>query len=153
MTPIPLCKSLRPFACIVGAHRITDIWTHPYSVPLYLFAVPRWPYTSGVLTLLSTFHFADDIGIKYSTLLHIAVVNAAAIHIHAAVGIIMSYMCAIHLPCHVTRVRKIKHGKAAVRAMFIAGTLLSWWSSYIDCVPDCVQRIASIHVLLHLRGW
>ena len=150
MSPIPLCQSLRPFACIIGAHGVTDMWTHRSCIPLYVFAIPPWPCTSTLLTLLSVLHFADDVGFIKSLLLHATTVWVALIHVNAAVWMITTYMCAVHLPCHIARVCRTSRGKRAVWVMTAVALLSTCWSTYLVCIPDFAQRIACLHILLHL---
>ena len=166
MVAIPVPPSLGPVAMAVGLHGLSDALTHRAMVPLYLLAVPPWPCTTTLLTVASVAHFAEDIGARRSLLLHACIVCCAAVlGVPSAVAVTLSYMSTVHVPCHLYRVvvTLLKGGGkgAAVRACVVACLcFLGGALPHLLChaaapppplsVTDPAQRVACVHIALHL---
>ena len=129
-------------------HGMTDAITHTHLIPAYLLAIPRWPMTSTVLTIASVFHFSEDIGSVCSVMLHIAILGAAVVHIPSAVAGTLVYLSSVHVPNHARRVDA--HTNGAGNLVYMASVAGSMFGPRITQVPDVAQRIACVHIALHM---
>ena len=92
-------------ACAASTHGMTDamhpiecLW--PYGV-LFLPTPPA--LTTAVFFLASILHFGDDIGILWSSVLHVSLFSAANRHRRIASTLGCLYYTAIHVPLHLRR--------------------------------------------------
>lgn len=154
MVAIAVPPPLAPVVWAVGVHGATDAWTHRTMLPWYLLAVPPWPHTSTLLTVASVAHFSEDIGAPRSLLLHTCIVSTALASVPAAVAITLCYLCAVHVPAHARRVAQhsgpwVAHVLWALGAILLSALFMRWYPP-LDAVPDAAQRVACVHVALHI---
>ena len=155
MVAIPVPPALAPAAIAVGMHGLSDALTHRAAVPAYLLAVPTWPHTTTLLTLASVFHFAEDVGIRNSLVLHACIVGTATVSVSLAVAITLLYMCTIHVPSHFQRVKPLA-GREWVTLLVAASLVASLVTSVVAragstlMVTDPVQRVVCVHIAIHL---
>ena len=148
MVPIPFPPNIDPLVWAVGAHGVTDLWTHTPYLGAYIAAIPRWPATSTALTLCSVKHFAADVGLLPSVALHTCIVLlAAARGAQAASVLAVGYLALVHVPAHFYRVHRHIHGHAL--CFCLTATAAAAACPAFRHVPDAAQRVACVHVLLH----
>ena len=150
MTPIPVPVRLTRVLWGVGMHGCTDACTHRSILPAYIGALVPWPGTSTLLTILSTVHFSEDIGPRKSVMLHLGVVALAKFHVPAAVATIATYMVLVHVPLHMSRVRKYA-GEGVTQQLCAVTAVAALCGPKICTIPDIAQRIACVHIALHTR--
>ena len=156
MVAIPVPPALAPAAIAVGMHGLSDALTHRAAVPAYLLAVPTWPHTTALFTLASVFHFAEDVGIRNSLLLHTCIVGTAMASVPFAVAITLLYMCTVHVPSHFQRVTPLA-GRARVTLLAAASLVASLVTPVVVAragstlmVTDLVQRVVCVHIAIHI---
>lgn len=156
MVAIPMPPALAPAAIAVGMHGLSDALTHRAAVPAYLLAVPTWPHTTALFTLASVLHFAEDVGMRNSLVLHACIVGTATFSVPFSVAITLLYMCTVHVPSHFQRVTPLA-GSERVN-LLVAASLVA---SLVTCVlvartgltlvvTDSVQRVVCVHIAIHL---
>ena len=153
MVVIPVPAVLAPAAAAVGMHGLSDAVTHHAAVPAYLLAIPAWPHTTAVFTLASIAHFAEDVGVKNSLLLHACIVGAATVSVPLSVAIALLYLCTVHVPSHFRRVERLT-GRGLVSTMIVASLVGACCLAASPAVPLLVtepaQRVVCVHIAIHL---
>jgi integral membrane sensor domain MASE1 len=152
MVAIPVPPALAPAAIAVGMHGLSDALTHRAAVPAYMLAVPTWPHTTALFTLASVFHFAEDVGIRNSLVLHACIVGTAAVSVSISVALTLLYMCTVHVPRHFRKVERLagrERVSMLVAASLVAPVVVARAGSTL-LVTDPVQRVVCVHIAIHL---
>ena len=149
MVAIPVPTLLAPVVWTVGMHGLTDAVTHTKMIPAYALAIPSWPFTTSYFTVASIFHFSEDIGFRNSILLHTCIVLVASLSVPFAMTLVLTYMCVVHVPCHLHRVER-KIGRITALKTTIIGFLFVAPTLPLSSIPDMLQRVACIHIGIHL---
>ena len=85
---------------IAAAHGAADAGRHPAQLLVYSLALLPWSgraATSG-FAAASVVHFAQDIGVSGSLLLHFAAMGLALRNMEKAVRLVLAYMLVVHIP-------------------------------------------------------
>lgn len=143
---------IKPLVAIVATHGLTDLdsiaWV-PYYTVLSLLPIPS-PVVTALFCVSSVAHFAEDIGVAGSIMVHgtVALVGHTR-GVQTAFKAMIFYLSFCHVPMHYWRcyVRSrhvaalITAGITALAAM-LSNTMHEW-------VPltDGMQRIATAHIL------
>ena len=149
MVPIPVPPILVPAAFVVGTHGFTDMVTHPRMIPAYAFAIPPWPLTTTVFTLASVAHFSEDVGIQKSLFLHASILSVARTSLSLAATTLLTYMCTVHVPRHVSRVNHAV-GEIPGLGLLMCASLIIGCLLPLPYISDSFQRVACIHIAIHL---
>lgn len=148
MVVISVPAALAPVASAVCVHGCSDLVTHQSFVLAYALAIPPWPCTTTVFTLASVVHFAEDVGMWRSVVLHASIVCVATVSVSLALALVLAYMCSVHLPQHARRV--CEHSNVWVaRALWVGFAVAMALRPAAFVVTDAAQRVACVHIALH----
>tara|TARA_Y100000389_G_scaffold197342_1_gene231768 strand:+ start:4570 stop:5049 length:480 start_codon:yes stop_codon:yes gene_type:complete len=113
---------------IAAAHGAADAGRHPAQLLLYGLALLPWSgrTTTAAFAAASVVHFAQDVGVGGSLLLHAAATGLAFRSMEKAVRLMLAYMLAVHIPC-LTVVLAAKSRFASVACMLYTIMLFARW--------------------------
>lgn len=145
---------LRPIVALVAAHGATDFATS--SWPLVYAACCMIPSAcvTPVFVCGSLVHFAEDLGVGGSLVLH-AVAGLAWWHGGAQRGLelMLAYLGVVHTPSHYLRCWR-RGRRVALLAASVTTTLLAWWLLRLHRVATAtlsidhtIQQVVIAHVL------
>ena len=141
---------------IAAAHGAADAGRHPAQLLLYGMVLLPWSgrATTAAFAAASVVHFAQDVGVEGSLLLHAVVTGLALRNVEVAVRLMLAYILAIHIP-RLTVVLASKARLASVACMLYTILLFARWR-----VPQLVnghynfghkqQLLVVCHVLISI---
>ena len=143
----------RPFLYAVAAHGLSDA-DSVCCFPAYAlaFSIPMSSNATTVLfCCLSLLHFAEDVGVPWSLLLHCGAAFATLKRGNdAGFFVIFAYSALVHVPCHLHRLWK--HGRhAAALLVAVAGAAAALGSRRLPGVlllDDAAQRVIIAHIFV-----
>ena len=113
---------------IAAAHGAADAGRHPAQLLVYGLALMPWSgrTTTSAFAAASIVHFAQDVGVGGSLLLHAVVTGLAFRNVQKAVGLMLAYMLAVHIP-FLTMMLAAKARFASVACMLYTIMLFARW--------------------------
>ena len=141
---------------VIAAHGVSDVQKPIPHLATYALALCPIPGTSAAFGVSSVVHFAKDIGIVGSVILHAVLCATASVNLRLACVILQVYMCVLHIPAMLmalalraewTAVASIAVSTAAawiVRAKLAPGGVF--------VLGEIMQRIVIVHTILNIRG-
>lgn len=155
---IPL-HGTQPVLAVVAAHGITDLDSIDWVPPYVICSLVAAPLVTPVFLTASVGHFAEDVGIGVSAVIHAAVgVVCLLFGPELAFTIMLAYIAIVHVPIHYAkcllrgRVRAVIFGVAAT----VAAVAFSSSIGPVFCFNDCMQRVATAHIfheMMLTRKW
>ena len=130
------------------AHGVTDMTRPVQALPVYALALAPLPRaaTTPMFLVASVAHFARDVGILPSVVLHASLGGlAAARRVDVAWTILTVYMCLVHVPAHLSRCTVL------ARALFWAWSVVFAWIGVRGdrvVVTDAMQRVGVAHMVV-----
>jgi hypothetical protein len=113
---------------IAAAHGAADAGRHPAQLLVYGLALMPWSgrTATSAFAAASIVHFAQDVGVAGSLLLHAVVTGLAFRNVQKAVRLMLAYILAIHIPCLVV-VLAAKARLASISCMLYTILLFARW--------------------------
>ena len=113
---------------IAAAHGAADAGRHPAQLLLYGMVLLPWSgrATTAAFAAASVVHFAQDVGVEGSLLLHAVVTGLALRNVEVAVRLMLAFILAIHIP-RLTVVLASKARLASMVCMLYAMLLFARW--------------------------
>ena len=104
---------------IAAAHGAADAGRHPAQLLLYGIALLPWSgrTTTAAFAASSVIHFAQDVGVAGSILLHVAATGLAFHNVEKAVRLMLAYILTVHIPC--LSVALVARGRVASMAFMV----------------------------------
>ena len=141
MVTFSMRSPIRRVVLLAAAHGMTDMATAPAMLLPYsviAMPLPGW-LTTTLFGAASIVHFASDIGLGLSALLHTALTGAAAIDRDASFFAMSLYFCFVHTPLHYVRLLMQHQHVAVATALAITGAM-----AVISAVPAWSARAARL---------
>lgn len=147
---------LRPAAmAVIAGHGAADASKPPQLLACYALAALPLPQTTAAFAVASVAHFALDVGVGASLVMHCLLVHLARRRRRAACALLQAYMCTLHVPVALLGVLLRADGLAL--AAVTAATLATWAARH-EIAPDgrlelteLLQRLIVVHVALNLH--
>ncbi len=141
---------------LAAAHGAADAVRPPQQLALYAAAFLPLPgvVCSSLFLAASVSHFACDVGLSCSALLHVLIVALATRSLRRATQLLMSFMCGVHVPRLVRNL--VRRGELApLLCVALAGALL--WKQQHTLLQNgqyelshTHQLVVCVHVLINL---
>tara|TARA_B100001109_G_scaffold243426_1_gene229236 strand:- start:724 stop:1203 length:480 start_codon:yes stop_codon:yes gene_type:complete len=113
---------------IAAAHGAADAGRHPAQLLLYGLALLPWSArtTTAAFAAASVVHFAQDVGVGGSLLLHAAATGLAFRNVEKAVRLMLAYILTVHIP-FLTMMLAAKSRFASIGCMIYTIMLFARW--------------------------
>lgn len=113
---------------IAAAHGAADAGRHPAQLLIYGLALLPWPgcAVTAAFAASSVVHFAQDVGVRGSLLLHAAATVLACRDAERAVKLMLAHLVAVHIP-RLAMVLADKGHLAALACMLYTVIIFSRW--------------------------
>ena len=144
-----LRSPLRRAVMLAAAHGMTDVAAPALLVPYSIIAlpVPGW-MTTTLFSMASVVHFAADIGLGLSCVMHAALTAAAVRHRDASFFAMSLYFVCVHTPLHYMRlladrrVTAVVAGLAITAGMALISAVPLWSSRMTRLLPKGARMLA-----------
>ena len=140
---------------VIAAHGVSDVQKPIPHLATYALALCPIPGTSAAFCVSSIVHFAKDIGIVGSVLLHAVLCVIATVNLRLACVVLQVYMCILHIP--VMLLALALKAEWTTVACIAAATAVAWvvrsklapggWF----VLGEIMQRIVVVHTILNIE--
>ena len=128
----------------VAVHGLTDLERPIHQLTLYLPALCPWPFTTPLFFISSVAHFARDIGVFGSGMLHAVLAGAFCTgRNQMAYTLALSYLSLVHVPLHYA-----EHQKSAPWLSLLGLALAIFGPTPPPFLMHWQQRLVTCHVAL-----
>lgn len=140
---------------VIAAHGVSDIQKPIPHLATYALALCPIPGTSAAFGVSSVVHFAKDIGIVGSVLLHAALCVIATVNLRLACVVLQLYMCILHIPAIV--IALALKAEWTAMASITAATAVAWVARSkiapggVFVLGEIMQRVVIVHTILNIE--
>ena len=140
---------------LIAAHGVSDVQKPIPHLATYALALCPVPGTSAAFGVSSIVHFAKDIGIVGSVLLHTVLCVIATVNLRLACGVLQVYMCVLHIPAMLLALALRAEWTAIASIAVATAAALAVRSRIapggVFVLGEIMQRIVVVHTILNIE--